>query len=61
LPTLASEAGRLANGASRGCPRQRIRATGVGERTAQYIALRQLREPERPWRAYAAQHVWAAA
>ena len=68
--------------------------TGVGEWTAQYIALRQLRlpdafpatdlglmralqdvdgrrpsadellaraEPWRPWRAYAAQHLWAAA
>jgi AraC family transcriptional regulator of adaptative response / DNA-3-methyladenine glycosylase II len=67
---------------------------GVGEWTAQYIALRQLREPDafpaadigliraitkregresssadlldrancwRPWRAYAAQHLWAAA
>ena len=66
---------------------------GVGEWTAQYIALRQLREPDafpasdigliraleklenraytpaqllaraeawRPWRAYAAQHLWAA-
>jgi len=66
----------------------------VGEWTAQYIALRQLREPDafpaadlglmrafarregqkrssseliarslswRPWRAYAAQHLWAAA
>jgi len=67
---------------------------GVGEWTAQYIALRQLREPDafpaadiglmraitsrerrkyslselldrantwRPWRAYAAQHLWASA
>jgi AraC family transcriptional regulator of adaptative response / DNA-3-methyladenine glycosylase II len=67
---------------------------GVGEWTAQYIALRQLREPDafpaadvglmraiasregkehssselldrakswRPWRAYAAQHLWTAA
>ncbi len=67
---------------------------GVGEWTAQYIALRQLREPDafpasdiglmraiakqesrpysapelitradrwRPWRAYAAQHLWSAA
>jgi AraC family transcriptional regulator of adaptative response / DNA-3-methyladenine glycosylase II len=66
---------------------------GVGEWTAQYIALRQLREPDafpaadvglmralstqegrvtsaaellvradgwRPWRAYAAQHLWAS-
>lgn len=74
---------------------QRLRAIrGVGEWTAQYIALRQLREPDafpaadiglmralanaqgrrpaadellalaekwRPWRAYAAQHLWAAA
>jgi AraC family transcriptional regulator of adaptative response / DNA-3-methyladenine glycosylase II len=74
---------------------ERIRAIpGVGEWTAQYIALRQLREPDafpaadvglmralandqgrrptavellaraekwRPWRAYAAQHLWAAA
>jgi AraC family transcriptional regulator of adaptative response / DNA-3-methyladenine glycosylase II len=73
----------------------RLRAIrGVGEWTAQYIALRQLREPDafpaadvalmrameardgsgrsssqlltraeswRPWRAYAAQHLWAAA
>ena len=73
---------------------QRFRAIrGVGEWTAQYIALRQLREPDafpasdlgvmraltderglrpkadevlaraerwRPWRAYAAQHLWAA-
>jgi AraC family transcriptional regulator, regulatory protein of adaptative response / DNA-3-methyladenine glycosylase II len=67
---------------------------GIGERTAQYLALRQLREPDafpaadiglkrameiregrgtsssellgranawRPWRAYAAQHLWASA
>jgi AraC family transcriptional regulator of adaptative response / DNA-3-methyladenine glycosylase II len=67
---------------------------GIGEWTAQYIALRQLREPDafpaadiglmramaaqkgreyssaelldrasgwRPWRAYAAQHLWASA
>ena len=74
---------------------QRLRAIrGFGEWTAQYIALRQLREPDafpaadialmralandegrrpsadevlaraerwRPWRAYAAQHLWAAA
>jgi AraC family transcriptional regulator, regulatory protein of adaptative response / DNA-3-methyladenine glycosylase II len=74
---------------------RRLRAIrGVGEWTAQYIALRQLREPDafpaadlallraiagcadrrhssselldranawRPWRAYAAQHLWAAA
>jgi len=74
---------------------QKLRAIrGVGEWTAQYIALRQLREPDafpaadlgllralaaadgtrpaqsevlaraekwRPWRAYAAQHLWAAA
>jgi len=74
---------------------QRLRAIrGVGEWTAQYIALRQLREPDafpaadvgllralvddrgrrpvaeelrarserwRPWRAYAAQHLWASA
>lgn len=74
---------------------QRLRAIrGVGEWTAQYIALRQLREPDafpaadvalmramatregsglsssqlltraepwRPWRAYAAQHLWATA
>jgi AraC family transcriptional regulator of adaptative response / DNA-3-methyladenine glycosylase II len=74
---------------------QRLRAIrGVGEWTAQYIALRQLREPDafpagdlgllramaqrdgqdrspgelldrsaqwRPWRAYAAQHLWAGA
>ena len=73
----------------------RLRAIrGIGEWTAQYIALRQLREPDafpasdigllraiarhagsrhssaellqradswRPWRAYAAQHLWAAA
>jgi AraC family transcriptional regulator of adaptative response / DNA-3-methyladenine glycosylase II len=73
---------------------RRLRAIpGVGEWTAQYIALRQLREPDafpasdvalmraltdargkrpsasellrraerwRPWRAYAAQHLWAA-
>jgi AraC family transcriptional regulator of adaptative response / DNA-3-methyladenine glycosylase II len=73
---------------------QRLRSIrGVGEWTAQYIALRQLREPDafpvgdvglrraladplgrrpssgdllarsqqwRPWRAYAAQHLWAA-
>jgi len=73
---------------------QRLRAIpGIGEWTAQYIALRQLREPDafpasdlglmralsddrgvrpkvlevlaraerwRPWRAYAAQHLWAA-
>ena len=72
----------------------RLRAIrGVGEWTAQYIALRQLREPDafpsadigliramerlesraytpaqllaraeawRPWRAYAAQHLWTA-
>jgi AraC family transcriptional regulator of adaptative response / DNA-3-methyladenine glycosylase II len=74
---------------------QRLRSIrGIGEWTAQYIALRQLREPDafpaadiglmraiasreghgrsaaelldranpwRPWRAYAAQHLWAAA
>ncbi len=74
---------------------ERLRAIrGVGEWTAQYIALRQLREPDafpaadiglmramatqdghahssselldraatwRPWRAYAAQHLWASA
>ena len=74
---------------------QRLRSiAGVGEWTAQYIALRQLREPDafpasdiglrraladddgrrpaaaevleraeqwRPWRAYAAQHLWASA
>jgi AraC family transcriptional regulator of adaptative response / DNA-3-methyladenine glycosylase II len=74
---------------------QRLRAIrGIGEWTAQYIALRQLREPDafpaadigliraladgdgkrpaydeilaraekwRPWRAYAAQHLWDAA
>jgi len=74
---------------------ERLRSIrGVGEWTAQYIALRQLREPDafpaadvglmralvnpqgqrptppqllaraepwRPWRAYAAQHLWAAA
>jgi AraC family transcriptional regulator, regulatory protein of adaptative response / DNA-3-methyladenine glycosylase II len=74
---------------------KRLRAIhGVGEWTAQYIALRQLREPDafpaadlglmraianregrrhsssellaradawRPWRAYAAQHLWASA
>ena len=74
---------------------RRLRAIkGVGEWTAHYIALRQLREPDafpaadiglvraiagpggrrpsstelfdraqnwRPWRAYAAQHLWAAA
>jgi AraC family transcriptional regulator of adaptative response / DNA-3-methyladenine glycosylase II len=74
---------------------ERLRAIrGVGEWTAQYIALRQLREPDafpasdigllraiakheargysaaellsradpwRPWRAYAAQHLWSAA
>jgi AraC family transcriptional regulator of adaptative response / DNA-3-methyladenine glycosylase II len=74
---------------------RRLRAIrGVGEWTAQYIALRQLREPDafpaadivlmramasqegrayssaqlldradiwRPWRAYAAQHLWASA
>jgi len=74
---------------------QRLRAIrGIGEWTAQYIALRQLRQPDafpatdlgilrgfstrigrkpevrellvraenwRPWRAYAAQHLWAAA
>lgn len=74
---------------------ERLRAIpGVGEWTAQYIALRQLRQPDafpasdigllraladekgrrpapgelfaraerwRPWRAYAAQHLWAAA
>lgn len=73
---------------------QRLRSIrGIGEWTAQYIALRQLREPDafpaadigllraladrdgrrpaavdllaraerwRPWRAYAAQHLWAA-
>jgi AraC family transcriptional regulator of adaptative response / DNA-3-methyladenine glycosylase II len=73
---------------------RRLRAIrGIGEWTAQYIALRQLREPDafpaadvgliramagqdgcrrsadelldraetwRPWRAYAAQHLWAA-
>ena len=73
---------------------KRLRAIrGVGEWTAQYIALRQLREPDafpaadlgllramahqdghahssaelldrarpwRPWRAYAAQHLWAS-
>jgi AraC family transcriptional regulator of adaptative response / DNA-3-methyladenine glycosylase II len=72
----------------------RLRAIrGIGEWTAQYIALRQLREPDafpaadiglmraladaagqrpsasellaraqawRPWRAYAAQHLWAS-
>jgi AraC family transcriptional regulator of adaptative response / DNA-3-methyladenine glycosylase II len=84
-------------GASRGLNEalQRLRSIrGVGEWTAQYIALRQLREPDafpasdvglmralagdhgrrpaaeellaraekwRPWRAYAAQHLWAAA
>ena len=75
---------------SSACDRYR----GVGEWTAQYIALRQLREPDafpaadiglmraladdngqrpsasqllaraevwRPWRAYAAQHLWASA
>jgi AraC family transcriptional regulator of adaptative response / DNA-3-methyladenine glycosylase II len=74
---------------------RRLRAIrGIGEWTAQYIALRQLREPDafpaadiglmramasregrgtssselldranawRPWRAYAAQHLWASA
>jgi len=73
--------------------RRLCRIRGVGEWTAQYIALRQLREPDafpasdlgvmraltdergrrpkadevlaraerwRPWRAYAAQHLWAA-
>jgi AraC family transcriptional regulator of adaptative response / DNA-3-methyladenine glycosylase II len=74
---------------------RRLRSiAGVGEWTAQYIALRQLREPDafpasdiglrraladndgrrpgaaallqraerwRPWRAYAAQHLWASA
>jgi AraC family transcriptional regulator of adaptative response / DNA-3-methyladenine glycosylase II len=73
---------------------RRLRALpGVGEWTAQYIAMRQLREPDafpaadiglmramagadgvrpsaaallahaerwRPWRAYAAQHLWSA-
>jgi AraC family transcriptional regulator of adaptative response / DNA-3-methyladenine glycosylase II len=73
---------------------KRLRALpGIGEWTAQYIAIRQLREPDafpaadiglmramadadgvrpsaaqllihaerwRPWRAYAAQHLWAA-
>jgi AraC family transcriptional regulator of adaptative response / DNA-3-methyladenine glycosylase II len=84
-------------GANRGLNEavQRLRSIrGVGEWTAQYIALRQLREPDafpaadiglmralandqgrrpaadellaraekwRPWRAYAAQHLWAAA
>ena len=84
-------------GANRGLDEsvQRLRSIrGVGEWTAQYIALRQLREPDafpaadvglmralandqgrrpaadellaraekwRPWRAYAAQHLWAAA
>jgi AraC family transcriptional regulator of adaptative response / DNA-3-methyladenine glycosylase II len=84
-------------GANRGLDEalERLRAIrGVGEWTAQYIALRQLREPDafpasdvglmralandqghrlaadellaraekwRPWRAYAAQHLWAAA
>jgi AraC family transcriptional regulator of adaptative response / DNA-3-methyladenine glycosylase II len=84
-------------GASRGLDEaiQRLRAIrGVGEWTAHYIALRQLREPDafpaadiglmralangrgrrpgrveilaqaekwRPWRAYAAQHLWATA
>jgi AraC family transcriptional regulator of adaptative response / DNA-3-methyladenine glycosylase II len=84
-------------GATRGLDEavQRLRSIrGVGEWTAQYIALRQLREPDafpaadiglmralandqgqrpaadellaraekwRPWRAYAAQHLWAAA
>jgi AraC family transcriptional regulator of adaptative response / DNA-3-methyladenine glycosylase II len=52
---------------------------GIGEWTAQYIAMRELREPDafpaadigllramtdkdswRPWRAYAALHLWAA-
>ena len=43
---------------------------GIGAWTAHYIALRQLREPDafpaddaarwRPWRAYAAQHLWAS-
>ncbi len=82
--------------ASRGLEQtvQRLRSIrGVGEWTAQYIALRQMREPDafpvgdvglrraladergrrpssgdllaraerwRPWRAYAAQHLWAA-
>ncbi len=74
---------------------KRLRAIrGIGEWTAQYIALRQLREPDafpaadlgliramaaregressssklldradawRPWRAYAAQHLWSSA
>jgi AraC family transcriptional regulator of adaptative response / DNA-3-methyladenine glycosylase II len=84
-------------GANRGLDEavQRLRSIrGVGEWTAQYIALRQLREPDafpaadiglmralaqdhgrrpaagehlaraekwRPWRAYAAQHLWSAA
>ena len=87
-PELFSAAGALEQSV------QRLRAiAGVGEWTAQYIALRQMREPDafpasdlavrraladehgrrpnadqvlaraerwQPWRAYAAQHLWAA-
>ncbi|HLK24140.1 MAG TPA: AlkA N-terminal domain-containing protein [Caulobacteraceae bacterium] len=87
-PTLFSPRGELAQSIAR------LRALpGIGEWTAQYIAMRQLREPDafpaadigllraladeagvrptpaavlarserwRPWRAYAAQHLWAA-
>jgi AraC family transcriptional regulator, regulatory protein of adaptative response / DNA-3-methyladenine glycosylase II len=88
-PTLFSASRRLEDAVTQ------LRAIrGVGEWTAQYIALRQLREPDafpaadiglmraladadgqrpgpvellaraekwRPWRAYAAQHLWAVA
>jgi AraC family transcriptional regulator of adaptative response / DNA-3-methyladenine glycosylase II len=88
-PTLFSASRRLEDAVT-----QLRSIRGVGEWTAQYIALRQLREPDafpaadiglmralanadgqrpgpvellaraekwRPWRAYAAQHLWAAA
>lgn len=91
---MAADAGFLSEASSIDSVLQRLRAIpGIGQWTAQYIALRQLREPDafpatdaallrsfaslagrrhsaaqlqeraekwRPWRAYAAQHIWAA-
>jgi AraC family transcriptional regulator of adaptative response / DNA-3-methyladenine glycosylase II len=87
-PTLFGPHGSLEEGIGR-----LVSLTGIGEWTAQYIAMRQLREPDafpatdigllraaadaagrrpspagllaraeswRPWRAYAALHLWAA-
>lgn len=92
---VAADPGMLGAGRSPAECLERLRAIpGVGEWTAQYIAMRELREPDafpagdvgllraltdadgkrptsrellaraerwRPWRAYAAQHLWASA